>query len=73
MQLFSGNIQHVTTTEITLALQESVILSRLLNYRYYPLRVSAHSLRASVATEMRLNNVGEYLIKNSGTDRVPRG
>jgi hypothetical protein len=57
---------HVTSSHITLAVRESVVLSGLLNSGYSPSRVSAHSLRASGAMALRLNNVGEDLIKKMG-------
>jgi hypothetical protein len=41
---YAGNMHHVTTADITLAVRESVVLSGLLNSGYSPLRVSAHSL-----------------------------
>ena len=42
--IYVDNIQHVTTSDIKLSVQESTILSGLLNSGYYPLYVSAHSL-----------------------------
>jgi hypothetical protein len=57
---------HISSNDITLAVRESVILSGLLNCGYNPTRVSAHSLRASGAMALRLNNVGEDLIKKLG-------
>jgi hypothetical protein len=63
---YVGNTHHVTTADITLAVRESVVLSGLLNSGYSPSRVSAHSLRASGAMALRLNNVGEDLIKKLG-------
>ena len=57
---------HVTSSHITLAVRESVVLSGLLNSGYSPSRVSAHSLRASGAMAMRLDNVGEDIIKKLG-------
>ena len=33
---YVGNIQHVTTADITLAVRESVIISGLLNSGYFP-------------------------------------
>jgi hypothetical protein len=57
---------HVTSAHITLAVQEIVVLAGLLNYGYNPLRVSAHSLRASGAMALRLDNVGEDIIKKLG-------
>jgi integrase len=57
---------HVSSTNITLAVRESVVLAGLLNSGYNPSRVSAHSLRASGAMALRLNNVGEDLIKKLG-------
>jgi integrase len=58
--------QHVSSSHITLAVRESVVLAGLLNSGYNPTRVSAHSLRASGAMALRLNNVGEDLIKKLG-------
>jgi hypothetical protein len=63
---FVGLGSHVTSSHITLAVRESVVLSGLLNSGYSPSRVSAHSLRASGAMALRLNNVGEDLIKKLG-------
>ena len=63
---FVGLGSHVTSAMITLAVRESVVLSGLLNSGYSPSRVSAHSLRASGAMALRLNNVGEDLIKKLG-------
>jgi hypothetical protein len=63
---FVGLGSHVTSSHITLAVRESVVLSGLLNSGYSPSRVSAHSLRASGAMALRLNNVGEDLIKKMG-------
>jgi integrase len=57
---------HVHSDHITLAVRESVVLAGLLNSGYNPTRVSAHSLRASGAMALRLNNVGEDLIKKLG-------
>jgi hypothetical protein len=57
---------HVSSAHITLAVRESVILAGLLNSGYNPTRVSAHSLRASGAMALRLNDVGEDLIKKLG-------
>ncbi len=57
---------HVTSYNITLAVRESVVLSGLLNSGYSPARVSAHSLRASGVMALRLNGVGEDLIKKLG-------
>jgi hypothetical protein len=57
---------NVTSTQITRALRESVVLAGLLNAGYNPTRVSAHSLRASGAMALRLNDVGEDLIKKLG-------
>jgi integrase len=57
---------HISSSAITLAVRESVVLSGLLNSGYSPSRVSAHSLRASGAMALRLNNVGEDLIKKLG-------
>jgi hypothetical protein len=63
---FVGLGSHVTSNNITLAVRESVVLSGLLNLGYSPARVSAHSLRASGAMALRLNDVGEDLIKKLG-------
>jgi hypothetical protein len=63
---FVGLGSHVTSSHITLAVRESVVLSGLLNSGYSPSRVSAHSLRASGAMALRLNDVGEDLIKKLG-------
>jgi hypothetical protein len=57
---------HVTSTLITRVLREGVVLAGLLNAGYNPTRVSAHSLRASGAMALRLNDVGEDLIKKLG-------
>jgi integrase len=57
---------HISSSHITLAVRQSVILAGLLNSGYSPSRVSAHSLRASGAMALRLNNVGEDLIKKLG-------
>jgi hypothetical protein len=57
---------HVTSNHITLVVRESVVLSGLLNLGYSPSRVSAHSLPASRAMALQLNNVGEDLIKKLG-------
>jgi integrase len=57
---------HITSAQITLAVRESVVLAGLLNSGYNPLRVSAHSLRASGAMALRLDNVGEDIIKKLG-------
>jgi hypothetical protein len=56
---FVGLGSHVTSNNITLAVRESVVLSGLLNLGYSPSRVSTHSLRASGAMALRLNDVGE--------------
>jgi hypothetical protein len=63
---FVAPMNHVSSAQITLAVRESVILGGLLNSGYSPSRVSAHSLRASGAMALRLNNVGEDLIKKLG-------
>ena len=63
---YVGNMHHITTADITLAVRESVVLGGLLNCGYSPSRVSAHSLRASGAMALRLNNVGEDPIKKLG-------
>jgi hypothetical protein len=63
---FVGLGSHVTSKNITLTVRESVVLSGLLNSGYSPSRVSAHSLRASGAMALRLNDVGEYFIKKLG-------
>jgi integrase len=57
---------HISSAQITLAVRESVVLAGLLNSGYSPTRVSAHSLRASGAMALRLNGVGEDLIKKLG-------
>ena len=57
---------HISSAQITLAVRESVILAGLLNSGYSPTRVSAHSLRASGAMALRLNGIGEDLIKKLG-------
>jgi hypothetical protein len=57
---------HITSTHITRALRKGVILAGLLNAGYNPTRVSAHSLQASGAMALRLNDVGEDLIKKLG-------
>jgi hypothetical protein len=49
-----------------LAVRESVVLSGLLNLGYSVARVSAHSLRASGAMALGLDDVGEDLIKKLG-------
>jgi hypothetical protein len=63
---FVSPTTHVSSAQITLAVRESVILAGLLNSGYNPTRVSAHSLRASGAMALRLDNVGEDLIKKLG-------
>jgi hypothetical protein len=63
---FAAPGTHVSSAHITLAVRESVILAGLLNSGYNPTRVSAHSLRASGAMALRLNDVGEDLIKKLG-------
>jgi hypothetical protein len=63
---YVGNMHHITTVDITLAMRESVVLSGLLNSGYSPSRVSAHSLQASGAMALPLNIVGEDLIKKLG-------
>jgi integrase len=57
---------HILSAQITLAVRESVVLSGLLNSGYSVARVSAHSLRASGAMALRLDDVGEDLIKKLG-------
>jgi integrase len=57
---------HISSAQITLAVRESVVLSGLLNSGYSVARVSAHSLRASGAMALRLDDVGEDLIKKLG-------
>jgi hypothetical protein len=57
---------HVTSTQITRALREGVVLAGLLNAGYNPTRVSAPSLRASGAMALRLNDVGKDIIKKLG-------
>ena len=60
------NTKHVTTSDITLAVRESVVLSRILNSGYSPLCVSAHLLMSSVAMALILNEVGEDIINKLG-------
>jgi hypothetical protein len=60
------NANHITSTDITRAVRESVILSGLLNSGYSPARVSAHSLRASGAMALKLNGVDGDLIMKLG-------
>ncbi len=57
---------HVTSTQVTQALREGVILTGLLNAGCNPTRVSAHSPQASGAMALRLNDVGEDIIKKLG-------
>ncbi len=57
---------HVTSSHITLAVRESVVLSGLLNSGYSPSRVSAHSLHASGAMVLKLNGVDGNLIMKLG-------
>jgi hypothetical protein len=57
---------HITSTHITQALGTGVILASLLNASYNPTWVSAHSLCASGPMALRLNDVGEDLIKKLG-------
>jgi hypothetical protein len=57
---------HVTSSHIMLAVRESVVLSRLLNLGYSLSRVSAHSLQASGAMALPLDNVCKDLIKKLG-------
>ena len=70
---YVGNIQHVITSDITLVVQESVFLGGILNSGYSLLCVIGHSLRASGAMALFLNNIGEYLIQNLGDVPVPNG
>jgi hypothetical protein len=63
---FVGLGTHITSGDITLALRESFVLSGLLTCGHSPSLVSAHSLRSSGAMALRLNNVGEDLIKKMG-------
>jgi integrase len=60
------NTNHITATDITRAVRESVVLSGLLNSGYSPSRVSAHSLRASGAMALKLNGVDGDLIMKLG-------
>jgi integrase len=60
------NARHITATDITRAVRESVILGGLLNAGYSPTRVSAHSLRASGAMALKLNGVDGDLIMKLG-------
>lgn len=57
---------HILSAQITLAIHESVVLSGLLNLGYSVTGVSAHSLWASGAMALRLNNAGKDLIKKLG-------
>lgn len=63
---FVPNASHVTATDITRAVRESVVLGGLLNCGYSPTRVSAHSLRASGAMALKLNGVDSDLIMKLG-------
>jgi hypothetical protein len=63
---YVGTTHHITTADITLATRESVVLSGLLKSGYSLWCVSAHSLQASGAMALRLNNVGKDLIKKLG-------
>ncbi len=63
---FVPNAKHVTATDITRAVRESVLLAGLLNSGYSPTRVSAHSLRASGAMALKLNGVDGDLIMKLG-------
>ena len=60
------NAGHITATDVTRAVRESVVLSGLLNSGYSPTRVSAHSLRASGAMALKLNGVDGGLIMKLG-------
>jgi integrase len=60
------NASHITATDVTRAVRESVVLSGLLNSGYNPTRVSAHSLRASGAMALKLNGVDSDLIMKLG-------
>jgi integrase len=60
------NSPHITATDVTRAVRESVLLSGLLNAGYSPTRVSAHSLRASGAMALKLNGVDGDLIMKLG-------
>ena len=40
--IYTGNIKHITTANITLEVSESIVLSRLLNSGNSLLRISAH-------------------------------
>jgi hypothetical protein len=57
---------HILSAQITLAVRESVGLSGLLNLGYSVTRVSAHSLHASGAMDLCLDDLGEDLIKKLG-------
>jgi hypothetical protein len=57
---------HVSSAHITLAVRESIVLAGLLNSGYNPTCISAHSLRASGAMALQLNDVGEDHIKKIG-------
>jgi integrase len=63
---FVPNGDHVTATDVTRAVRESVVLGGLLNSGYSPTRVSAHSLRASGAMALKLNGVDGDLIMKMG-------
>ena len=52
------NTKHVITADITLAICEILVLSRLLNSFYLPVCISAHSLRAIGYMALRLNDLG---------------
>jgi integrase len=60
------NANHITATDVTRAVRESVVLSGLLNSGYSPTHVSAHSLRASGAMALKLNGVDSDLIMKLG-------
>jgi hypothetical protein len=53
---------HITATNVTRAVQESVVLSGLLNLGYSPTQVRAHSLRVSGPMALKLNGVDGNLI-----------
>ena len=63
---YIDNTKHVTTSDITLEFHECLVLSGILSSVYLPLCVSAYSLRASRAMAIRLNDVGEDIIKKFG-------
>ena len=60
------NTKNITATNITLLVCESVFLSGLLNSGYFPLRVSAHSLKSIVSVSLRPNDLEEDTINKLG-------